>query len=159
MYKDGIEQVPKEYRKGSPFNQFTLWFAANLTLADFAIGFIPLFFNLSIYYSFLGIILGTLLGSLVVAIFSTMGPGKGKTQMMISGDTFKRSNFIFSFFQGISSLGWFTVNLIPWNSRNFNNFQDIFYTNHNNLRDHSGFNSIFWVTTIFHKLENISAYF
>jgi len=112
MYRDGIEQVPKEYRKGSPFNQFTLWFAANLTLGDFAIGFIPLFFNLSIYYSFLGIILGTLLGSLVVAIFSTMGPGKGKTQMMISGDTFKRSNFIFSFFQGISSLGWFTVNLI-----------------------------------------------
>ncbi|MGC8619878.1 MAG: purine-cytosine permease family protein [Thermoplasmata archaeon] len=112
MVQDGIEAIPEKFRKGNPFNQFTLWFAANLTLADFAIGFIPLLFNLSIFYSLLGIILGTLLGAFVVAAFSSMGPEKGKTQMMISEDTFKGSNFLFSFFQGVSALGWFIVNLI-----------------------------------------------
>lgn len=112
MYRDGIEIIPEKLRKGSPFNQFTLWFAANLTLADFAIGFIPVLFKLSLYYSIVGIVLGTFLGSIVVSIFSTMGPKKGKTQMMISEDTFKKSNAIFSFFQGVSALGWFTVNLI-----------------------------------------------
>lgn len=112
MANDTIETVPKNERKGKPFNQFTLWFAANLTLADFAIGFIPILFNLSIELSLIGIILGTFLGSMIVAIFSSMGPEKGKTQMIISEETFRKSNFIFSFFQGINSLGWFTVNLI-----------------------------------------------
>ncbi|MGC8663529.1 MAG: purine-cytosine permease family protein [Thermoplasmata archaeon] len=112
MPEDGIKTIPMKSRKGKPFDQFTLWFAANLTLADFAIGFIPVIFNLSILYSIIGIILGNILGSLIVGTFSSMGPGRGKTQMMISEDTFKRSNFLFSFFQGTSALGWFVVNLI-----------------------------------------------
>jgi NCS1 family nucleobase:cation symporter-1 len=39
--KIGIEHVPEELRHGKPSQLFTLWLASNLTIADYAVGFLP----------------------------------------------------------------------------------------------------------------------
>ncbi len=112
MEDRGIKTVEEEKRHGKPFNQFTLWFGANITLADFAVGFLPYILNLNIFYTILALIIGTLLGAIVLATVTVLGPKKGKAQMMISEETFGKWNWLMSLFQGISTLGWFIVNLI-----------------------------------------------
>jgi hypothetical protein len=37
----GVEAVPLRERHGRPAGQFALWLRANLTIADFALGFLP----------------------------------------------------------------------------------------------------------------------
>ncbi len=34
----GIDHIPSDKRHGTPDRTFTLWFAANLTIADYVIG-------------------------------------------------------------------------------------------------------------------------
>ncbi|MGC8585631.1 MAG: purine-cytosine permease family protein [Thermoplasmata archaeon] len=108
----GVKNVDASMKHGNEFNQFTLWFAANLTLADFALGFLAYSLNLSIYYAAVSMLLGTVIGSTIVGLMAYIGTKTGKTQMMISYDTFGKYSHTFSFLQGFSALGWFIVNLI-----------------------------------------------
>ncbi|MGC8497441.1 MAG: purine-cytosine permease family protein [Thermoplasmata archaeon] len=113
MAKDlGIEEIKREKRHGSNFSLFTLWFAANLTLGDFALGFLPATLNLPFSWALVGLIVGTALGGILLAVVSVMGPETGKTQMLVSEQTFKRYNFLQSLLQWVNTLGWFVVNLI-----------------------------------------------
>ncbi len=113
MPKDaGIEEISSENRHGTNFSLFTLWFAANLTLGDFALGFLPAYLNLPFDWSLAGLIIGTALGGILLSVFSVMGPERGKTQMLVSEQTFKRYNFVQSLLQWVNTLGWFVVNLI-----------------------------------------------
>ena len=43
-----FEPVPDRIRKNNSSELFTLWFASNLTIGDFAIGFIPVLLGLSL---------------------------------------------------------------------------------------------------------------
>jgi NCS1 family nucleobase:cation symporter-1 len=113
MAKDlGIEEIGNESRHGSNFSLFTLWFAANLTLGDFALGFLPATLNLPFLWSLIGLVAGTALGGILLAVVSVMGPETGKTQMLVSEQTFKKYNFLQSLLQWVNTLGWFVVNLI-----------------------------------------------
>lgn len=38
----GVEQVEEKERHGSARSQFSLWLGSNLTIADFALGFLPI---------------------------------------------------------------------------------------------------------------------
>lgn len=113
MAKDlGIVEIKKEQRHGTNFSLFTLWFAANLTLADFALGFLPAVLKLPFYWSLIGLVTGTALGGFLLATVTVMGPETGKTQMLVSELTFKKYNFVQSLLQWVNTLGWFVVNLI-----------------------------------------------
>src|SRR5713101_1061368 len=111
MEKIGIEHVGDEKRHGLPFNSFTLWFGANLTIADFALG--SLFFGLPSSSVIIAIVLGNILGGLLLGLMASMGPTFGYPQMMISRAVTGRSgNVPFALANWISSVGWFTVNII-----------------------------------------------
>ncbi|MDG6967638.1 MAG: cytosine permease [Nitrososphaerota archaeon] len=111
MERLGIEHVEEERRHGLPFSAFTLWFGANLTIADFALG--SLFFGLPLSSVAVAIVLGNILGGVLVGLMAAMGPTFGYPQMMISRAVMGRSgNVPFALANWVSTVGWFTVNII-----------------------------------------------
>ncbi|MCL4518561.1 MAG: cytosine permease [Thaumarchaeota archaeon] len=112
--KLGIEHIPTEQRHGSASRTFTLWFAANLTIADYVIGvLITTVFGLTLLQSIPIMIVGNVLGGLVVGLSGAMGPKLGFPQMFSSRSSFgKRGNYIPGALNWISTAGWFTVNTI-----------------------------------------------
>jgi len=109
--KLGIEHVGEEARHGVPFITFTLWLGANLTIADYALGY--LFFGLPVSSILVAVVIGNVLGGLLVGLMSAMGPTFGFPQMMISRAVMgKRGNLPFALANWISTVGWFTVNII-----------------------------------------------
>jgi NCS1 family nucleobase:cation symporter-1 len=112
--KLGIEHVPEELRHGSANRTFTLWFAANLTIADYVVGVITTGFSGFTMSRIIPILLvGNLLGGLFVGLAAAMGPGLGFPQMLSSRASFGRlGNYIPGALNWISTVGWFTVNTI-----------------------------------------------
>src|SRR3989442_9431524 len=71
----GIEHIPEDRRHGSAGRVFTLWFAANLTIADYVIGVLcVLAFGLTVYQSIPVLILGNALGGLKLVFSIAIGP-------------------------------------------------------------------------------------
>src|SRR5947209_101891 len=80
---EGIERVSPAMRTHARiFDNFTVWFSANLVISTVALGAlaIPLF-GLGFWDSVVAIVLFNLLGSLPVAFLATMGPKLGLRQM------------------------------------------------------------------------------
>ena len=104
MEKLGIEHVDEDKRHGRPFSAFTLWFGANLTIADFAIG--SLFFGLPFSSVIIAIVIGNILGGLLVGLMASMGPTFGYPQMMISRAVMGRTgNVPFAIANWVSTVG------------------------------------------------------
>ena len=115
----GIEHVSEEQRHGSPGRIFTLWFGANLTIADFVIGVLCVLpspdygFGLTVSQAIPILVVGNLLGGLFVGLAAAMGPTLGFPQMMSSRASFGRfGNYIPGALNWFSTVGWFTVNTI-----------------------------------------------
>ena len=80
--KLGIEQIPPDQRRGSAGRSFTIWFAANLTIADYVIGvLVTVAFRMTLLQAIPVLILGNVLGGLAVGLSSAMGPKLGFPQM------------------------------------------------------------------------------
>ena len=93
--KTGIEHITDEQRHGSPGRVFTLWFAANLTIADYVIGVLCVLpsgqgFGLSVPLAIPFLLVGTLLGGLLVGGAAAMGPTLGFPQIVSSRASFGR---------------------------------------------------------------------
>jgi len=111
LEKQGIEHIDLEKRHGLPFSTFTLWFAANLTIADYALG--SLFFGLPISSIVIAVVMGNVIGGLMLGLMAAMGPTFGYPQMMISRAVMGRiGNVPFALANWVSTVGWFTVNII-----------------------------------------------
>ncbi|WP_069806669.1 purine-cytosine permease family protein [Vulcanisaeta thermophila] len=111
--KLGIEHIPSEARHGKTLYQFTLWFAGNLTVADYALGPILYTLGLPIPWLVLALVLGNVLGGLLVGLLAAMGPVFGYPQIIISRAAYgKRGNLPFAVANWVSTLGWFSVNAI-----------------------------------------------
>jgi len=112
--RTGIEHIPPDERHGSPGRIFTLWFAANLTVADYVIGVLCVqAFGLTVGQSLPVLLLGNVLGGVVLGLSASMGPPLGFPQMLSSRSSFgRRGNYLFGGLNWISTVGWFTVNTI-----------------------------------------------
>jgi NCS1 family nucleobase:cation symporter-1 len=112
--KAGIEHISEEARHGSPGRTFTLWFAANLTIADYVIGVLAtVYWGLSLLEAIPILLIGNLLGGLFLGLAAAMGPGLGFPQMMSSRASYgRRGNYFPGALNWISTVGWFTVNTI-----------------------------------------------
>ncbi len=112
--KIGIEHVPEEVRHGSPSRTFTLWFAANLTIADYVIGVLStVYFGFTMAQAIPVLLVGNLLGGLFLGVAAAMGPSLGFPQMLSSRASFgRRGNYVPGALNWISTVGWFTVNTI-----------------------------------------------
>ncbi len=112
MEKRGIEEISAQERHGRASSQFTLWFAANLTVADYALGAILVTLGLSTFWIMVSIALGNAVAAVLVGLLVSQGPEHGLPQMMISKKLFGKLNLPFAAAQWISTLGWFAVNAI-----------------------------------------------
>jgi len=108
-----IEHIPFAERHGHSGQLLWLWLAANLTIADYAIGFVPVALGLSLGPAILALALGNILGGLVLAWSAAMGPAAGYPQMFIGRRAFGRvGGYVPAALNWLSTAGWFTVNTI-----------------------------------------------
>ncbi len=113
MERLGIEHVPSSERHGSTINQFTLWLASNLTVADYGLGAILYSLGLPMQVLVSIMVIGNIAGGLLVGLLAAMGPEFGYPQMMISRGVFgERGNAVFAAANWVSTIGWFSVNAI-----------------------------------------------
>lgn len=109
----GVEPVAAQERHGTPGSQFTLWLGSNLTIADFALGTLPVLLGLPWGWSIAAILVGNLLGAFVLAASAAMGPTYGVPQLMIGRFTFGiAGGSLPALLNYVSTIGWFTVNNI-----------------------------------------------
>jgi NCS1 family nucleobase:cation symporter-1 len=108
-----IEHIPFAERHGHSRQLLWLWLAANLTIADYAIGFVPVALGLSIGPTIVALAIGNVLGGLVLAWSAAMGPAAGFPQMFIGRRAFGHAGgYIPAALNWLSTAGWFTVNTI-----------------------------------------------
>src|SRR3984893_9728521 len=108
-----IEHIPFAERHGHSRQLLWLWLAANLTIADFALGFLPVKLGLSVAATLLSLTLGKVLGGFLLAGSAAMGPAAGYPQMFIGRRAFGRvGGYIPAALNWLSTAGWFTVNSI-----------------------------------------------
>jgi NCS1 family nucleobase:cation symporter-1 len=109
----GVEAVAAVERHGKARSQFTLWLGSNLTIADFALGFLPITLGLPWGWVIASVLIGNVLGALVLAASAVMGPSYGLPQLMIGKFSFGRAGgYLPALFNYVSTIGWFTVNNI-----------------------------------------------
>lgn len=112
--KLGVEHIPEEKRHGSPNRTFTLWFAANLTIADYVIGVLAtVYWGFTLSQALPILLVGNLIGGLLLGLAASMGPSLGFPQMLSSRASFgRRGNYLPAALNWVSTVGWFTVNTI-----------------------------------------------
>ena len=81
---NSVNFVPHSERYGHPRSLFTLWFGANAMGVTILTGSLAAFTDLSLFWSAIAIILGTLIGTIFVAYHSAQGPALGLPQMIQS---------------------------------------------------------------------------
>lgn len=111
----GIERVlPHERTHLRIFDNFTLWFSANLVISTVALGALAVpVFGLGFWDSVLAIVIFNLLGALPVAFLSTLGPKLGLRQMTITRFSFGWNGAsVMALFNVAACTGWSAVNSI-----------------------------------------------
>ncbi|MEV4254737.1 cytosine permease [Spirillospora sp. NPDC049652] len=79
-----IDVVPDSERHGTPFNQFTLWFGANMQITAVVDGALAVVFGADPLWAVVGLLVGNLLGGVFMALHSAQGPRLGLPQMISS---------------------------------------------------------------------------
>ncbi|MGE3274255.1 MAG: cytosine permease [Vicinamibacterales bacterium] len=79
-----IGYVPSRERFGRPWNQFTLWFGANLQITAIVTGALAVVLGGDVVWSIVGLLVGQVLGGAVMALHSVQGPRLGLPQMISS---------------------------------------------------------------------------
>lgn len=79
-----IDFVPENERHGSPGQQFTLWFGANMQITAIVDGALAVLFGADALWAILGLLVGNLLGGAVMALHAAQGPKLGLPQMISS---------------------------------------------------------------------------
>ncbi|MGH9104087.1 MAG: purine-cytosine permease family protein [Acidimicrobiales bacterium] len=113
LERRGVDPVPPAERHGRPSSQLTLWLGGNLTIADFALGFLPVTLGLPWSWAIAAVLIGNVAGALAVACCSPMGPAFGLPQLVLGRTTFGRLGAgLPAACNYLSTLGWLTVNTI-----------------------------------------------
>lgn len=83
-----IHYVPATDRHGKPRDQFTVWFAANLSAIGLFLGSLSVVLGLTLPWAILSILVGYVFGALLVAFHAMQGPKLGVPQMIQSRGQF-----------------------------------------------------------------------
>jgi NCS1 family nucleobase:cation symporter-1 len=79
-----IDVIPDAERHGSPRNQFTLWFGANMQITAIVDGALAVVFGADALWAIVALLIGNVLGGIVMALHSAQGPRLGLPQMISS---------------------------------------------------------------------------
>jgi nucleobase:cation symporter-1, NCS1 family len=83
-----IHYVPVTERHGKPRDQFTVWFAANLSAIGLFLGSLSVVLGLTLPWAIVAIAVGYIFGALIVAFHAMQGPKLGVPQMIQSRGQF-----------------------------------------------------------------------
>ncbi len=111
----GVERVlPQNRDHLTLFDNCTMWLSSNLVISTIALGALAKsVFTLGFWDSILAILLFNILGTLPVAILSTLGPRLGLRQMIISRFSFGWFGAaLMALFNVVACIGWSAVNVI-----------------------------------------------
>lgn len=110
----GIEHIPEAERHGTPRRLFTLWFASNVTIGSYAVGYLAVeVFQLPLLFALIALLAANLIAGVLLGLASSMGPVHGYPQMVITRLSFgRKGGYLPAALQWMSSIGWFTVNAV-----------------------------------------------
>lgn len=102
----GIAPVGADERYGHPARLFTVWFAPQVNMTGVFTGTLAIALGLGFWLGLLAMVIGTVLGSLVVAYLSTWGPRTGTGQLPNSRMAFGGFVVVPGVLQWGSSIAW-----------------------------------------------------
>jgi nucleobase:cation symporter-1, NCS1 family len=111
----GVEYIALKERHGKPIQLFWTWLSPNLEFATVFIGVIAVtLFGLNLWEAATAVVVGTVLGSLSMAVLSSWGPKFGVPMMVESRGAFGfLGNILPAALNGLTaSFGWFIVNSV-----------------------------------------------
>jgi len=79
-----IEFIPECERYGSPKRLFTVWFSVNMQVTALLVGTLSVIEGLNLFWTFVALITGAVIGSIFMAAHSSQGPHLGIPQMIQS---------------------------------------------------------------------------
>jgi NCS1 family nucleobase:cation symporter-1 len=102
----GIAPIAEDQRYGTPARLFTVWFAPQVNMTGVFTGTLAIVLGLGFWLGLLAMVIGTVLGSLVVAYLSTWGPRTGTGQLPNSRMAFGGGVVLPAALQWMSSIAW-----------------------------------------------------
>ena len=102
----GIAPIPEDARYGSVYRMFTVWFTPNMELSGVFAGTLAVVFGLGFPLGIAALVLGTIIGSLPVAILCTWGPQTGTGQVPLARMPFGKTIVLPGTVQWLSSIAW-----------------------------------------------------
>ncbi len=110
----GIERIEDSERHGRPWKLLPFWFGANVSLFSFAVGFLGIaVLSLPVPMAIVGVVLGTVLGSIPFALLGVLGPVTGYPQIAQSRSSFgRRGGYVPAALNWFSTTGWSAVTFI-----------------------------------------------
>lgn len=106
METHGIAPLGEDQRYGRPARLFPVWFAPQVNMTGVFTGTLAIVLGLGFWLGLLAMVIGTLLGSLVVAYLSTWGPRTGTGQLPNSRMAFGGFVVVPGVLQWGSSIAW-----------------------------------------------------
>ncbi len=102
----GMAPVPADARYGGVHRMFTVWFTPNMELSGVFTGTLAVVLGLGIQLGLVAIVVGTVIGSLPVAILCTWGPKTGTAQVPLARMPFGKTIVLPGTVQWLSSIAW-----------------------------------------------------
>jgi nucleobase:cation symporter-1, NCS1 family len=106
LESQGMAPIPADHRYGGVYRMFTVWFTPNMELSGVFAGTLAVVFGLGFGLGLVAIILGTIIGSLPVAILCTWGPKTGTAQVPLARLPFGKTIVLPGTLQWLSSIAW-----------------------------------------------------
>jgi NCS1 family nucleobase:cation symporter-1 len=108
----GMAPIPVDNRYGGLHRVFTVWFTPNLVPAAFFVGALAPVLGLGFGLGLAAILLGTILGSLLVAVMCSWGPRTGVGQLPLARLQFGRTVVVPGLLMWLSTIAWDAINAI-----------------------------------------------
>ena len=107
----GIEPIPDGDRDSTAWQQFWIWFGANISPLQWVAGAIGPQLGLSLVQSIVIMVVGQAAGALIFGFFTLMGKRTGVSQLALGRMAFgRRGNNIPSIITGVITLSWIGLN-------------------------------------------------
>ena len=107
----GIEPIPERDRDSTAWQQFWIWFGANITPTSWVVGAIGPELGLSLVQSIVLMLIGQAAGALIFGFFTLMGKRTGVSQLALGRMAFgRRGNNAPAILQALITLSWIGLN-------------------------------------------------
>jgi nucleobase:cation symporter-1, NCS1 family len=106
LESQGMAPIPEDQRYGGVHRMFTVWFTPNMELSGVFTGTLAVVFGLGFRLGLVAIVVGTIIGSLPVAILCTWGPKTGTAQLPLARLPFGKTIVLPGAVQWLSTIAW-----------------------------------------------------